>query len=172
MNAAPFPPAVLQAVQSCPFLSKGQRLVYAELWKAGKPMTAGEVNDALGVGFHRRLSELARNGLAAKAPARKCLISGKIVTTWAAVATIPSKDKRTPPPKKAAALQVFAAGSHIDTCLRNFAKSVGWDANASKAERLVTQTDGTWTANLRVGNDTFKMAGRTVPGGVIMTRWE
>ena len=82
-------------------LNTVQMSVYHHLLNNG-PMTGREINNALGGdSYHKRLSELKRQGMVYEDDVRKCSISGIKATVWAALDTpeyrIP--DKRTRPTK-------------------------------------------------------------------------
>jgi hypothetical protein len=70
-------------IQASGQLGKVQKLVYQSILMDG-PATGREINERLGgQGYHKRLSELKREGWIVEIEPRKCKVTGRKATVWA-----------------------------------------------------------------------------------------
>jgi hypothetical protein len=70
-------------IQASGQLGKVQKLVYQSILMDG-PATGREINQRLGgQGYHKRLSELKREGWIVEIEPRKCKVTGRKATVWA-----------------------------------------------------------------------------------------
>jgi hypothetical protein len=70
-------------IQASGQLGKVQKLVYQSILMDG-PATGREINERLGgQGYHKRLSELKREGWIIEIEPRKCKVTGRKATVWA-----------------------------------------------------------------------------------------
>jgi hypothetical protein len=164
----------LTAIETGGLLSRLRLKVYKALFASG-PMTAGELNRAcledgqVTPGYHKRLSELERLGLARRVGVRACKVTGLECDEWDVTDSLPQKAARKPQ----RSYSVLAVGTTPEEAIRSFCATVGWRLDWTPIEVKEPTARHDWTATVKTLDEggEFEASGYRVPGGFILSKW-